>query len=528
MLQRVDLPVRDIVRVLLSGALGAFVLVWTSYLFTGRDLLASAPAASVLGIAGIIGFATSMLDLHTILPPWRQEWANALERIRRELHAITEQSAYAEERWGKPMYKIWLDAMCNANVRAHLHYVTGLFYMSVVAFAILAVGAVVSVSPFIRSIHVLLELDGNQLTSLTWARVATFPVEILLCIAFVIRGMGYMRDAEKEGVLAMHLSESKEQLRALTAAAEESGALELHPGVISDFVRASVATVRPLEAGRIRNVSSPTRVEAMSLRDGSALRCANLIVYAEDCAAASVINGRPNLYNGESQRQIEAGLTESLAPRLGVRKIRLEVAPHNCSLDACDFGPRVSKEVDRLSLTEARALGVVKPSSPIVQLCADAGVTELLLRNGAIIGPNPALYAALREILPRLARGAKIYDPFAGTFLTERVTQGRDQLEAVCSDIACPDPSRCRDAFTDQPADHFALVVIDPLYEDVLSYVREKLPELSWEKALVVSGEAGDVHWNAAVRSVLERSAALLPLESERYGKSLFLVERQA
>jgi len=85
MLQRLDLPIRDVLRLLLPGTLGIVLFDWTYYLYTSVDPLKSTPAVYLLGYALVVGLITFGAAFHDWLWPWRTPWRKSLEDIRLQL-----------------------------------------------------------------------------------------------------------------------------------------------------------------------------------------------------------------------------------------------------------------------------------------------------------------------------------------------------------------------------------------------------------------------------------------------------------
>jgi hypothetical protein len=462
MLQRLDLPIRDVLRLLLPGALGIVLFNWTYYLYSSVDLLKSAPVVYLLGYTLVIGLITFSAGFHDWLWPWRAPWRKSLEDIRLQLERITGLTDLKHEPWGKPMYKIWLDAICRPDVRGHLHYVTGLYYTSVALAVTAALAAIFSIWPFIREIALLTTQTrhGPLNPILVGGRLGSPIAEALLAYFLAKQALSYMDDVIKEGRLALQLSTSQEQLRQLAKATVESGLLAPPSGLIHQKVRECASLIRPIDAQKIKAVSEPILVDHYELRDDSIMSCAHIVAYADSYDAAVAINGRRNLYNGPTQTRIEAFIREALGPSLGVNQIRLQIAPADGPLVDCNFGTQEQKHIDRVKLPAAISIGVLSQSGIVVRLCEELGIGEILLRNGRLIGPNPALYGALDWILPRLKPGDVVYDPFCGTGLTKRMVERTGNLIPRCTDI-----TGGVDAFLDTPTDDLALVVVDPLYE---------------------------------------------------------------
>jgi hypothetical protein len=84
------------------------------------------------------------------------------------------------------------------------------------------------------------------------------------------------------------------------------------------------------------------------------------------------------------------------------------------------------------------------------------------------------------------------------------------------------------DAFGDLPDNHFEIVVVDPLFEDVLSYCVRCLHRLKFEYVLVESGNVADIAWNQRVRDVLNSLGDEKKSESPgQFGKRIYVYRRR-
>jgi hypothetical protein len=482
----------------------------------------------MLGLVFLIGAASFVAEFHRWLPPWRKPWRGQLMEIREQLELITQQSRYSAEQHGKPMYKIWLEAICESQVRGHLHYLTGLFYTAAAIATILAVAIPFAAWSLADQLWEWTQGGLHLSSALVWARLLTLPILLIAVVFFASGATGFMTDVNAEGMLAMNLESSRIQLRELANAASGSGLLGLESDLVQEEVRRAIATLRPVEAERLQSVSDIRYVDQYNLRDDSVLKYAHVTAYARDILDARLINGRDNLFNGPIQYRIEGNLRETLAPRVGAARVRLQVAPGDQPLSGCDFGPQDKKELQSITIDTAVRLGIIRTDGAVATTCRDLGLKNVLIRNGLVIGPNPGLYAALKETLSLLSPTDVIYDPFSGTGLTQelvRVQGGKQVLE--CKDATGSDGSPTGfDAFTAHPPGNLALVVLDPFPENVIPYLTHKLPELDWSFVLVVSGDVSDMAWNAAVQDVLDRRAKRVPLNGDFYGKQIYLYKK--
>jgi hypothetical protein len=525
--ERVDLPLRDILRFILPGLLVAAYIDWATYLLTRKHPLSTATA---LGVALVAGLATFAVNFHEILWPWRRRWKDQLKQIREELNAITRWPQLTDEQYGKPMYKIWLDAICEPQVRLHLHYTTGLFYVFASISVISAAASVAFGGAIARLLLVAQYRAGFPDSFFSWAQILSAPAALALTIVFAHRSLSLLEDIIGEGKLALNIEGSRDELQQLAKAAIKAGQAADHQEVVNREVRTAIARHRPLEVGSVTSVTPHTKVEQYDLRTDETLSIAHVAVYTDSYENAARINGRANLYNGPTQWRIQSALNQSLAPLLHVDAMRLQIIG-NPGISDCPLATRADKDVEKIGLEKAIELGVVTNDGAVARCCRSLEIDYVLLRNGGVIGPNPELEVVIREVLKRLSGGDRIFDPFSGTGLTERLAQQHDPPMTVegrdALDWDNDGAPTGYDAFTVRPSKEFGLVVVDPLYEDVVKYLKDVAARLKFKHIVVVSGDVCDVVWNDEVKRVLERiGSEVAELSSDRpssFGKRIFV-----
>ena len=294
-----------------------------------------------------------------------------------------------------------------------------------------------------------------------------------------------------------------------------------------EIASALVWDATPLPSGTA--VTAVRHVSQFSLEMDTFMDVAYVELMASSLQTAVALNGRRNLYNGPRQKLLERRMRESLRRRTPVDSVRLQVTCPT-PLEDIDFGPQQSKTIGRVSPSQAVRQGALAANGNVIRLCGDFRLPFLLLRDGHVLGPSPALAEALRVVAPELPTSCRVLDPFAGTDLTASVlARLRPSANVFAADVV---DSTGRptgfDAFTYVPDERFDLVVVDPLYEDVLQYSKQVLPQIRAKLAMVVTGDTSDLAWNAAAMRLLNGLGRVSPrLESvgARLGQNVVLVE---
>jgi hypothetical protein len=294
---------------------------------------------------------------------------------------------------------------------------------------------------------------------------------------------------------------------------------------LREFVLRLAASIEPRSSDLVQQVRGPEILSHLSAESGSILRVAYVELLCSSEASAKLLNGRRNLYNGPLQKAIEAALTPEAAKAMQVDLVRVQVLPPD-QLETIEFGPREVKSVSWVAVDTAIAEGLISAGGPISSCCHEWGVKAILVRNGQVIGPSPAIADGLVALLPQLSRAATVFDPFAGTYLVDRI------VRAIRSDITVNAVDRVDqagnwtglDAFEVIPKGEIDLMIVDPLYEDLLSYIRECLPRINFKLALVQTGETFDLAWNNAAARALRRFGRIA--DRSAWGKKMFAVVR--
>lgn len=510
MFEGLELPLRDILRVFVPGLFATLYLdlgslfLQEKHLF-GGDYATAYFFASVLA-CGLLGYAA---NFHRWLWPWKSPWRNQLAEIREALCQITGESYYTAEQHGKPIYKIWLDAISESPIRKHLHYETGLFYMftniAVYSFAFASYATI-----WLIYLGTVAAGDGPNAgwAFLHEADVTELLISLAVCglftLAFYRESMRKLVDVIQQGRMAMHMDQSKVELRALASAAVEIRSVSRDPEVLLNEVRRGAAYFRPIDAQNIRSVSLSGPIDQFVLRTDTCERVMHLTVCADRLETAIRLNGRDNLFNGPVQQRVEGILNERLAGRLGVKRVRVQFQGDR-PLQECLPSVVERKEIDRLDLDESLRLGLIPKNGVVHECCKRYGVSCILLRNGNIIGPNPDLALVLEEMMHRLQDGAVVFDPFAGTSLTDAICKASGRrITCKCFDLGVQGTAAVHaDAFEIELEGAVDVIVVDPLYEDVFVYL-ERCLRWKCEYVVVQSGDDCDVAWNKAIADRLQ------------------------
>ena len=229
MVARPDLPLRDLLRFLIPGAIGAGYVEFAYKWATGQRLTQG--NAELVFLILIIGLACFASLIHRRLPPWKGWWEAEVQKIRDALTSLTGDNRYKDELNAKPLYKVWLDSDGGTpQLRSHLHYSTGLYYTwAAAAFlsALFSVAALILTTLSVLSACDVISLDFN---GPAWSMALAAGGGLFLTWAFGASGKSALQDAVREGVVALHLPESQVILRALaTAAATTEGSTGATP-----------------------------------------------------------------------------------------------------------------------------------------------------------------------------------------------------------------------------------------------------------------------------------------------------------
>jgi hypothetical protein len=337
-----------------------------------------------------------------------------------------------------------------------------------------------------------------------------------------------LNDVMKEGLLAMNLPQSKGQLKELARAAAETRR-EVRLEDVDRHVRDAVRHRKPREAESIVNVTYEP-VDQYDLRTDDVLKVAHITCATADCATAQKINGRENLYNGPLQDRLQSDLERALRSVLPADRVRLQLRG-DVALDQCDFGAPERKEIDRVTVEDAIATGRIPADGAVVECCKRFGLAFVLLRSGRVIGPNPDLARVVDQVVSRLPANARVLDPFCGTGLTAKIVEHHDPSRPVdATDVydwtnGCKDTGH--DAFKESHPGNYGLVVVDPLYEDVIPYLKKVVRGLDFQFIVVAAGDESDLEWNRSVQALLDSSCSRVQGidDKPRFGKRIFAYE---
>jgi hypothetical protein len=284
------------------------------------------------------------------------------------------------------------------------------------------------------------------------------------------------------------------------------------------------------ETNMVSQISAPLQVKQFNVESDQQQMVAYVELAASSEENARLLNGNRNLYGGPRQKLLERRMFDALRRKLGVDRVRLQITSPT-PLEHMDFGPQERKRLVRVSLEDAVVRRLIIPRSTLGRLVQDLELPFILMRNERVLGPSLALAAALERIAPDLPFGGRVLDPFAGTFLTAHLlARSRPDVQVISFDKLENDKGLgSHDAFEYQPKRSFDLVVIDPLYQDILTYAREVLPKLNTHLAIVITGDTCDIGWNDAAMRLLGRLGRLeshFRSTTAKWGQNAVLLER--
>ncbi len=113
---RIDLPIRDVLRFVIPGGYGAISGALIDHLLFhdvwGLDNSSVlVPAGFMLGLIAFVG------SFHSRLWRWKRRWYREMDAIAIEINAITGRELARREEFAKPIYKLWIEAICVADLR---------------------------------------------------------------------------------------------------------------------------------------------------------------------------------------------------------------------------------------------------------------------------------------------------------------------------------------------------------------------------------------------------------------------------
>jgi hypothetical protein len=216
-IERLDLPLRDVLRFALPGFLAAAYAEALTYLLTAHAFFPAAVTPAYLLLALFFGLLSFGVGIHKRAWPWRSPWNAFLDAIRSRLAEISENPQLEQEPRAKPVYKLWLEATDDQReLRSHLQYSTGVFYglASMTAWsALFSLAAIV--------ILILSLCDLAKANSPLSARIAVPAIGLLASTVFGYQSRSSLRDLSGETQLALGLPEVREKLEEYFEAASE-------------------------------------------------------------------------------------------------------------------------------------------------------------------------------------------------------------------------------------------------------------------------------------------------------------------
>lgn len=180
------------------------------------------------------------------------------------------------------------------------------------------------------------------------------------------------------------------------------------------------------------------------------------------------------------------------------------------------------------SLDQAIRADIIPAKGPIAECCGKYGIDRILLRNGRVVGPSAGLAQVLERLLRDLPTGQFVFDQFEGTGLTRAVCAkmaGKVRVEA--NDRLGPNStSTGYDAFQCLPAQSVDILVVDPLYEDVMAYLHRAKTSTKFRYAIVQCGNKSDVLWNKATKELLRTIGTLKTeyMDIDTYGSEIYVI----
>jgi hypothetical protein len=527
-LARIDLPIRDVLRFIVPGGFAAISsalmdhLLWNGTLGIAHlDILV--PVGFIFGLIAFVG------EFHARLWPWKKHWKIEIGNIAREITAITGSELARREELAKPIYKLWIEAVCPPGLRGYLHYTTGIYYTTA---AVSVYSATFACLALARLGWALLPHFTSAATGDLWSFLKTpeycyaglsFAGFSAMTLLSYRMSKGCLLSISNEGRVAMQLDESRDELVKLARAATRAATAVDDRQVIGAIVEEVFRDICPADRQLVSSSHLDRVVTQLDVRDGSEKKIAHISVESKK---PFILNGGQNLYVGEQQRVLEAALALRLCAPLNVDGVRLQIGPVTV-IEMQDFSSAL-KRVSRVTIEDALSLGVLTPRSPVVACAKEFGIEHVIVRGRFVIGPSPALASCLKKLLKELPTGIRVLDPFAGTRLVEKVCRSIAETNVVYSYDRIDqhgDPTTF-DAFNFVPHEEYDLVVIDPLYEDCLAYLAKVAPRIKAKYLIVQSGRACDLGWNAAVYELLKQIGNVEVPAVDGFGSSLFFVTR--
>lgn len=321
-----------------------------------------------------------------------------------------------------------------------------------------------------------------------------------------------------EARMAMYLDESPKQIRDLASALVSASSDFIQDDQkLKRFVNKAFTLIKPNLKGTIEGIEDYKIVDQYDLRLDEKRRVAHFAVRMRDCESAIEANGGENLYEGETQQRLQKQLQELFGAKLRVCAVRLQILPPK-GLESWLWSDEEPGDLtaERISVEDAVKKDAVESESGLIpqngtlhKLCIKWNISDILFWDGYYFGPSPGLACAVEHVLKKLPSSSKVYDPFAGVFLTQAIC---DEYRIHCEsyDIKPGEAhknSKANAFQKDFTENEFNLIVIDPIYSDLFIYLDKylgKFKNLVKPDYLVVQcGDTQDVAWNMAVEKVL-------------------------
>jgi hypothetical protein len=208
MIERPDLPLRDILRAALPGIVAATYAELLSFVYSDSLIFENAITLTFVAIAALLGAASFSAGVHGWL--WSARWNAFLAAIRAELGRIL--NRILQEREAKARYKLWLEASdSQAELRSYLQYSTGVFYSVAALTAWSAICAVASAPAFVAGVYDL--LCTRPFPSALFVRLSLLPASVGLMLLFRKKASAALTDLEADTMLALNFSSVRRYLR---------------------------------------------------------------------------------------------------------------------------------------------------------------------------------------------------------------------------------------------------------------------------------------------------------------------------
>ena len=432
-LARIDLPIRDVLRFIVPGSFGAISIAVLDHLLF-KNAIGFADSAVLVPVGFMVGLIAFVGGFHSRFWPWKKHWHAEMDAIAKEINSITGSQLSRREEFAKPIYKLWIEAVCRGDLRGYLHYKTGIYYSTAAVSVIAVFSAFVSVAWLAFNMYGFASSSGHRGIKV-FVESSDFAIG-LACIAFFLfmalltykMSKSTLKEVATQGRIAMELESSRHELIRLARAATRTAADFDDKQAVPEIVKSVLLEICPAELEYFQSAQCDDIIDQLDARNGKTQRVAHVTLTSLE---PSVINGSPNLYQGERQRILESALAMRLSARLNVDAVRLQVAPIG-DFWTINYQPS-NRTVRILSLEKALSGHVVEKDSPIDRCCKKYGIGKIFVRGRFAIGPSPGLAAVLERELKTMKSGIRVFDPFAGTRLVEQICKQHDPTAIILS-----------------------------------------------------------------------------------------------